>query len=1039
MFFASGCEVQRPERKLLVIHDGKELTKAAADKLIKSLDAIQSQADLSYEIRNDLTLLKEDSLYDFSTILLAFQSIESFNPTQQNALERYVQSNGGLILFKEDFNKLYWPWLYKAMHGGGGSEDWQSFVFDGGRVSVYPGEINDYINGVRSDQLAAVLDFSIGKNSVSLNAIHTPVAPEDNRFVYSVLDDNINEPIQMGVLPNGDVLFIEREGAIKLYEADKDETRLLTKMEVHTEGNYEDGLLGMTIDPNFHVNNYVYFYYSPVGDEAKQNLSRFVLLGGDSLLLNSERIILEVPVQRETCCHSAGGMLFDKDGNLYLATGDNTSSKESDGYSPLDERSGRGPFDAQKSSGNTHDLRGKILRIKPHKDGSYSIPDGNLFPKDGSLGRPEIYVMGCRNPYRFSVDAKTGYVYWGDVGPDSGKDGAPGPQSFDEWNQARKPGNFGWPYFVANNKAYRDLDFETGELGPYFDPEAPVNDSPNNNGSKELPPAQSAMIWYPYGESEEFPMLGKGSRSAMAGPIYYKPRRQSSTAFPSYYEGKLFIFDWARSWMKLVSFDANHNMEKIEPVLPEVEFAKPIDVVFGPDGAMYVLEYGANYFANNDDAKLIKIEYAQGNRLPVPTMVADVSVGAAPLKVNFSAQGSYDYDEEDKLNYKWIFGDAANGTGEGIQASFTYQQPGIYRPQLVLYDSKGDSAVTSLEIKVGNAPPTVEIAFSGNQSFYFDQGTYPYTIEVSDQEDGSIENGKISSQDVQVNFNYLDEGYDLGLLGADFFNLGSAGSLKGKTLIDNSDCRSCHDRVNKSIGPSYTQIAERYAAQSGARDMLASKIIEGGSGNWGHSMMAAHPQHTLEETQEMVDYIMAINDGSGNQEMSVSGSLPLNRHSSEGEGLYVFSARYTDKGANDIAPLTTTKTMLLRNPTLEAEDYDDYDQIYRLRPNGGDFGYISNTRNDSYFSYSNIDLSAITKLRFRLNPINGGEISVRLGSPEGDEIGSLSVNNSQRGNWIESEVVLKRTEGFHDVYFVFKNEQITERSTMELDWVRFEK
>src|SRR5690606_5368182 len=108
----------------------------------------------------------------------------------------------------------------------------------------------------------------------------------------------------------------------------------------------------------------------------------------------------------------------------------------SDGYTPIDERPGRGPFDAQKSSGNTHDLRGKILRIKVNEDGSYRIPEGNLFPKDGSEGRPEIYVMGARNPFRISIDPKTNFLYWGDVGPDSGKDGIQGSKSYDEWNQA---------------------------------------------------------------------------------------------------------------------------------------------------------------------------------------------------------------------------------------------------------------------------------------------------------------------------------------------------------------------------------------------------------------------------------------------------------------------------------------------------------------------------------------------------------------------------------------------------------------------------
>ena len=66
---------------------------------------------------------------------------------------------------------------------------------------------------------------------------------------------------------------------------------------------------------------------------------------------------------------------------LYISTGDNTSPFASDGFSPSDETPGRSPFDAQKSSANTNDLRGKILRIHIEPDGTYTIPEGNLFAK----------------------------------------------------------------------------------------------------------------------------------------------------------------------------------------------------------------------------------------------------------------------------------------------------------------------------------------------------------------------------------------------------------------------------------------------------------------------------------------------------------------------------------------------------------------------------------------------------------------------------------------------------------------------------------
>ena len=162
---------------------------------------------------------------------------------------------------------------------------------------------------------------------------------------------------------------------------------------------------------------------------------------GDSLDMKSEKVLLEIPVQRDQCCHTAGSIAFDAHGNLFLSTGDNTNPFTPTGYAPIDERAGRGPWDAQKSSANTNDLRGKILRIHPEPNGTYTIPEGNLFAKGTPKTRPEIYTMGHRNPYRISVDKHTGFLYWGDVGPDAPADSADrGPAGHDEVNQARKRG-----------------------------------------------------------------------------------------------------------------------------------------------------------------------------------------------------------------------------------------------------------------------------------------------------------------------------------------------------------------------------------------------------------------------------------------------------------------------------------------------------------------------------------------------------------------------------------------------------------------------
>ena len=144
-------------------------------------------------------------------------------------------------------------------------------------------------------------------------------------------------------------------------------------------------------------------YYADTA-EAKHILARWEL-HGDSLYASSKKIVLEVVTQRETCCHTGGGMVFDKDGNLFLTTGNNTGNPVS-GTSALDERPDRSSWDDQRTGGNTNDLRGKILRIHPEDDGTYSIPDGNLFKKGTDKTRPEIYTMGHRNPWRISISTR---------------------------------------------------------------------------------------------------------------------------------------------------------------------------------------------------------------------------------------------------------------------------------------------------------------------------------------------------------------------------------------------------------------------------------------------------------------------------------------------------------------------------------------------------------------------------------------------------------------------------------------------------------
>ena len=86
----------------------------------------------------------------------------------------------------------------------------------------------------------------------------------------------------------------------------------------------------------------------------------------------------------------------------------------------------------------------------------------------------------------------------------------------------------------------------------------------------------------------------------------------------------------------------------------------------------------------------------------------------------------------------------------------------------------------------------------------------------------------------------------------------AVGSAKGEQLISSSDCLTCHKVDGKIVGPSYTDVANKYAATEENIEMLASKIIAGGSGSWGEIPMAPHPAISTDDAKEMVKYILAL-------------------------------------------------------------------------------------------------------------------------------------------------------------------------------------
>jgi len=548
-------------------------------------------------------------------------------------------------------------------------------------------------------------------------------------------------------------------------------------------------------------------------------------------------------------------------------------------------------------------------------------------------------------------------------------------------------------------------------------------------------------------------LLKDGSRNAMAGPVFYvEDYPESEQRFPAYYNGKLFIYDWMRGWIMAISMAKNGDFERMEPFLPNMKLNNPIDMLFAPDGSLYLLEYGTRWFAQNADARLIHIAYIAGNRKPVARIVTSQQMGAAPFRVNFEGSKSIDFDG-DSLKYAWSF-EGDQGQSTEMNPSFTFEKAGTYSVHLRVTDPAGESAEAQIDILVGNDLPQLSWSISGNETFYWDKQSFTYEVKVSDTEDGSLADGGISPDQVGVSIDYLERGHDLTHIAQGHQALLEAShALLGKTLIDHRDCKACHQLNSSSVGPSYQEISQKYKDDAEASPYLAEKIIKGGAGIWGEVVMAAHPQLSYSEAEQMVKYILSLEGTNLATGLPVSGTYAPTAHIGQGEeGTYILTAAYTDKGGSSIGPLTAQQTIVLRHPRIMATDCDELFKamIFEVTPEiAGNFIKIEESFElligsaGNWIKFSQIDLTGIESIDMLGGALSafmdGGFVEVRIDDPEGEKIGSIEIESTltPAGMQETHKAHLKPTEGKHDVYLYFNNREGESRGVVALVWVYF--
>ena len=534
--------------------------------------------------------------------------------------------------------------------------------------------------------------------------------------------------MSLAVLPDRSVLHTSRNGTVRRTDSSGTTTVIGT---IPVYSHDEEGLQGIGVSPNFATNRQIFLYYAPplstpsgdapaTGTAATwatwagvNRLSRFTLNTNNTINMASEVVTLNVATDRGLCCHVGGDIDFDAAGNLYLSTGDDTNPNSSSGYAPIDERTDRNPaYDAQRSAANTNDLRGKLLRITPTAAGGYTVPAGNLFAPGTANTRPEIYAMGLRNPFRFSVDQATGIVYLGDYGPDASSTNATrGPSGQVEFDRIPAPGNYGWPYCTGTNtttETYNEWNFATDATGAEVqllrrtDEQQSPQHRPDHvaAGATRLDPLRrgrrlAIRVRLRLGVSDGRPGLPLRRGEPAHRPSSPRPTTDSSspassagagsgrsTSTPTARVGTIDTFPWTGTQV--------------------------MDMAFGADGSLYVLDYGTGWFGGDANSALYRYDYvgAGGNRAPIAVASGSPTSGSPPLTVNFSSAGSSDPDGS-AITYLWNFGDGTTSTS--ANPSKTYTTAGNRTVTLTVTDPQGATGTANVAISVGNTAPTLSL------------------------------------------------------------------------------------------------------------------------------------------------------------------------------------------------------------------------------------------------------------------------------------------------------------------------------------------
>ena len=228
------------------------------------------------------------------------------------------------------------------------------------------------------------------------------------------------------------------------------------------------------------------------------------------------------------------------------------------------------------------------------------------------------------------------------------------------------------------------------------------------------------------------------------------------------------------------------------------KFNAPIDMEVGPDGKLYVLEYGNGWFAKNADAALSRIDYSAGNVAPQVTAInANKTAGNVPFTVTFTAKAT-DAENNKIVRYNQSLGNGIKRVTAIPTLTYTYTTKGNYTVSVTASDATGTGKSQSTSVIAGSSQAAVTAANTAKLN------------------------------------------------------------APGRALMMSLDCPACHKVDGKSIGPAFTEVAKKYAQSAANTTKLSQKIINGGSGVWGDVAMPPHSALKPDQAKQIVNWVFSL-------------------------------------------------------------------------------------------------------------------------------------------------------------------------------------